>query len=67
MVGDLARDLARRRSRTRFVSAAPSRSTNAVIHLLAFAGRVSVDLTLRIGTLGRGVPTLLDLKPSGQF
>ena len=43
-------------------------STNAVIHLLAIAGRVGVPLTLQDwDTLGRDVPTLLDLKPSGRF
>ena len=43
-------------------------STNAVIHLLAIAGRVGVPLTLQDwDTVGRDVPTLLDLKPSGRF
>ena len=43
-------------------------STNAVIHLLAIAGRVGVPLTLDDwDTLGRDVPTLVDLMPSGRF
>jgi L-arabonate dehydrase len=43
-------------------------STNAVIHLLAIAGRVGVPLTLQDwDTLGRDVPTLVDLMPSGRF
>jgi len=43
-------------------------STNAVIHLLAIAGRIGVDLTLHDwDTLGRNVPCLLDLMPSGKY
>jgi L-arabonate dehydrase len=43
-------------------------STNAVIHLLAIAGRVGVEVSLEDwDTYGRNVPTLLDLKPSGRF
>ncbi len=43
-------------------------STNAVIHLLAFAGRVGLPLTLEDwDRLGRDVPTLVDLMPSGRF
>ncbi len=43
-------------------------STNAVLHLLAMAGRAGVALTLDDwDRLGRGVPTLVDLMPSGQF
>jgi dihydroxy-acid dehydratase len=43
-------------------------STNAVIHLLAFAGRVGLPLTLADwDRLGRDVPTLVDLMPSGRF
>ena len=43
-------------------------STNAVIHLLAIAGRVGVPLTLDDwDKYGRDVPTLVDLKPSGRF
>jgi len=43
-------------------------STNAVIHLLAFAGRVGIPLTLDDwDRLGHNVPTLVDLMPSGRF
>jgi dihydroxy-acid dehydratase len=43
-------------------------STNAVVHLLAIAGRIGVDLSLDdFDRVGRGVPTLVDLMPSGQF
>jgi L-arabonate dehydrase len=43
-------------------------STNAVIHLIAIAGRAGVDLTLEdFDRCGRGVPCLLDLMPSGRF
>ncbi len=43
-------------------------STNAVIHLLAIAGRVGVALSLDDwDAWGRGVPTLVDLMPSGRF
>jgi len=50
------------------VNAALGGSTNAVIHLLAMAGRVNVPLTLDDwDRLGRDVPTLVDLMPSGRF
>ena len=50
------------------VNGAIGGSTNAVIHLLAMAGRVGVPLTLDDwDELGRDVPTLVDLKPSGRF
>ncbi len=43
-------------------------STNAVVHLLALAGRVGVPLALRdFDVLGREVPLLVNLKPSGQY
>lgn len=43
-------------------------STNAVVHLLAIAGRIGVDLRLEdFDRMGRGVPTLVDLMPSGRF
>ncbi len=43
-------------------------STNAVIHLLALAGRVGVDLTLDDwDRLGREVPTIVNLMPSGEY
>ena len=41
-------------------------STNAVVHLLAIAGRVGVDLALQDwDSLGREVPCLVNLMPSG--
>ena len=43
-------------------------STNAVVHLLAIAGRVGIDLTLAdFDKLGRDVHCLVDLMPSGRF
>jgi L-arabonate dehydrase len=50
------------------VNGAVGGSTNAVIHLLAIAGRVGLKVTLDDwDRLGRDVPTLLDLMPSGRF
>ena len=43
-------------------------STNAVVHLLALAGRAGVPLTLDDwDRLGRDVPCIVNLKPSGTF
>ena len=43
-------------------------STNAVIHLMAMAGRVGIDLTLDDwDRLGRDVPTIVNLMPSGKY
>jgi dihydroxy-acid dehydratase len=43
-------------------------STNAVVHLLAVAGRMGVDLTLDDwDRLGRTMPCLVNLMPSGQY
>ncbi len=43
-------------------------STNAVIHLMAIAGRVGIDLTLDDwDRLGRDVPTIVNLQPSGKY
>lgn len=43
-------------------------STNAIIHLVAIAGRVGIDLPLRLfDDLSRTTPFLLNLKPSGQY
>jgi dihydroxy-acid dehydratase len=43
-------------------------STNAVVHLLALAGRAGVNLELDdFDKLARPVPTLVNLKPSGEF
>jgi dihydroxy-acid dehydratase len=50
------------------VNGAVGGSTNAVLHLLAIAGRVGVEFSLDDWDLaGRGVPTLVDLEPSGRF
>ncbi len=50
------------------VNGAIGGSTNAVIHLLAIAGRVGVPVTLDDwDRLGREVPTLVDLMPSGRY
>src|SRR5690348_4469590 len=43
-------------------------STNAVVHLLAIAGRLGVDLRLDdVDTIGSAVPLLVDLQPAGRF
>jgi dihydroxy-acid dehydratase len=48
--------------------AAVGGSTNAVLHLLAIAGRLGVELTLAdFDRTGAGVPLLLDLQPAGRF
>lgn len=50
------------------VNSAIGGSTNAVLHLLAIAGRLDIGLTLDdIDRIGREVPLLVDLMPSGQF
>jgi L-arabonate dehydrase len=50
------------------VNGAIGGSTNAVIHLLAIAGRAGVNLTLNDwDQLGHDVPTIVDLMPSGRF
>jgi dihydroxy-acid dehydratase len=50
------------------VNAAIGGSTNAVIHLLAIAGRLRVPLSLDdFDTLAQDVPTLLNLQPSGTY
>lgn len=50
------------------VNAAIGGSTNAVIHLKAIAGRIGVDLQLDDwNRIGRGMPTIVDLQPSGRF
>jgi len=49
-------------------NAAIGGSTNAVIHLIAFAGRLGVALTLDDwDKYGRDVRTILDMQPSGRF
>ena len=50
------------------VLAAIGGSTNAVVHLLALAGRVGVPLTLEdFDRCGEHVPLLVDLQPAGRF
>lgn len=50
------------------VNAAIGGSTNAVVHLLAIAGRLGVDLTLEdFDRLGREIPLLVNLMPSGKY
>lgn len=48
--------------------AAVGGSTNAVVHLLAIAGRLGVDLSLDdFDRIGSRVPVLVDLQPAGRF
>jgi dihydroxyacid dehydratase/phosphogluconate dehydratase len=48
--------------------AAVGGSTNSVVHLLAIAGRLGVDLTLEdFDAAGAGVPVMANLQPSGTF
>jgi dihydroxy-acid dehydratase len=43
-------------------------STNAVVHLLAVAGRLGIELTLDdFDRIGAGVPLLVNLQPAGKF
>jgi dihydroxy-acid dehydratase len=43
-------------------------STNAVVHLLAIAGRLGIDLTIDdFDRIGSHVPVLVDLLPAGRF
>lgn len=49
-------------------NAAIGGSTNAIVHLLAIAGRLGVELELDdFDALARPIPTLVDLMPSGRF
>ncbi len=48
-------------------NAAVGGSSNAVIHLLAIAGRVGIDLDLDAFELGGSVPLLVNCMPSGQY
>ncbi len=49
-------------------NAAIGGSTNAVIHLLAIAGRCGIDLTLNDwDDWGRDIPTIVNLMPSGKY
>ncbi len=50
------------------VNGAIGGSTNAVVHLLAIAGRVGIDISLDDwDRLGQDIPCLLNLMPSGQY
>ncbi|HVK94465.1 MAG TPA: IlvD/Edd family dehydratase [Noviherbaspirillum sp.] len=50
------------------VNAAIGGSTNAVIHLLAIAGRMGIDLTLEDwDRVGSQMPCLVNLQPSGHY
>jgi dihydroxy-acid dehydratase len=43
-------------------------STNAVVHLLAIAGRLGIDLTIDdFDRIGAEVPLLVNLQPAGQY
>jgi dihydroxy-acid dehydratase len=43
-------------------------STNAVVHLLALAGRLGIDLTLDdFDRIGKDVPLLVNLQPAGEY
>lgn len=49
-------------------NAAVGGSTNVVVHLLAIAGRMGIDLQLEDwDRIGREMPCLVNLQPSGQF
>ena len=50
------------------VNAAIGGSTNAVVHLLAIAGRMQIPLTLEdFDTLTKDIPLLVNLQPSGHY
>jgi dihydroxy-acid dehydratase len=48
-------------------NAAVGGSTNAVVHLLAIAGRVGVDVSLNDFDLGGDIPLLVNCMPSGKY
>ncbi|MEX0351569.1 MAG: IlvD/Edd family dehydratase [Paracoccaceae bacterium] len=48
-------------------NAALGGSTNAVVHLLALAGRVGVDLTMEDFEIGGEIPLLVNCMPSGTY
>jgi dihydroxy-acid dehydratase len=48
-------------------NAAIGGSTNAVVHLIALAKRIGVELTLEDWELGSNVPCLVNLQPSGEY
>ncbi|MDA9114370.1 dihydroxy-acid dehydratase [Pontimonas sp.] len=50
------------------VNAALGGSTNAIVHLLAIAGRLGIDLDLAdFDEIGRHIPLLVNLMPAGEF
>ena len=50
------------------VNAAIGGSTNFIIHLLAIAGRMGIDLTMDdFNTAARKIPLLANLQPSGKY
>jgi len=50
------------------VNGAIGGSTNAVVHLLALAGRIGVELDLDDwDRLGRDIPCIVNLRPSGKY
>jgi len=50
------------------VNAAVGGSTNFIIHLLAIAGRIGVDLKIdEFDSIGGKIPLLVNLKPSGNY
>jgi dihydroxy-acid dehydratase len=50
------------------VNAAIGGSTNFVLHLLAIAGRIGVELTLEdFDRFSQGIPLLANLQPSGEY
>lgn len=50
------------------VNAGVGGSTNFLIHLLAIAGRIGVELNLEdFDTIGSKIPLLVNLKPSGKY
>lgn len=74
IVGMVGEDLRLSRILTRasfenaiLMNAALGGSTNAIVHLLAIAGRVGVDLGLDDFNLGSDVPLLVDCLPSGRY
>ncbi|OIQ33220.1 MAG: dihydroxy-acid dehydratase [Alphaproteobacteria bacterium MedPE-SWcel] len=48
-------------------NAAVGGSTNAVVHLLALAGRVGIDLDLKDFEIGSDIPLLVNCMPSGKY
>jgi L-arabonate dehydrase len=48
-------------------NAAIGGSTNAVVHLIAMARRIGVELSLEDWELGSDVPCLVNLQPSGEY